>query len=115
MKRIAKYALGAFALAGAAALTTAPADARVFVGFGVGPGYYGPGPYYGGGAYCNPYSPYYDPYYCDGGYYGDPYWGGPVVYGGWGWGGGWGHHWGHDHDHWGGGHWGGGHWSGHHH
>lgn len=113
MKRIGKYAIGALALAGAAAFTAAPADARVFVGFGVGPGYYGPGPYYGAGAYCDPYYPNYDPYYCGGpyydGYYG-PYWGGPEV--GFGFGGGF-----HDRDfrgHWGHGGWGGGHgWGGH--
>jgi hypothetical protein len=119
MKNLAKYAIGVLALAGAAALTTAPADARVFVGFGAGPGYYGPGPYdgqgpyygqgpYGPGANCDPYYPEYDPYYCGGysGYDYGPYGGGPNV--AFGFGGGYGHYWGHGgrggHGGWGRGH-----------
>lgn len=78
MKRFAKLALGAMLLAGATAVTTAPADARVTIGVGIGipgPGYYyGPGPRYYGA--CDPYSPYYDPYDCRGygpvGYWYDP-------------------------------------------
>jgi hypothetical protein len=111
MKKFAKYALAAAAIAGAAIVTTAPADARVFVGVGVGPGYYGPGP--GPGYSCDPYSRWYDPYYCDG-YYGGPGYYGPAfggVYFGSGWGG-HGGHWGRGGGHWGhggGGHWGGGH------
>jgi|SRR5581483_5377249 len=105
MKKFAKIALGALIVAGAAtAMTAAPAEARVVVGFGVGPTYYAPPPpppaypyssydcyYYG---YCGypAYAPYYGPSY----YYG------PSI--GFSFGGGWGH----------GGHWGGGHWGGHH-
>lgn len=104
MKRFAKIALGALLMAGAAtAMTAAPADARVVVGLGVGPGYYGAPPpaypyrsydcyYYG---YCG--YPAYPAYY---GYYGPP-----AVSLGFGWGGGW-------HDGWRGG-WHGG-WHGHH-
>ena len=50
----------------ATTMTTAPADARVVVGVGVGPGYYGPAygpapyPYYGCGYYCG-YPGYYGP------------------------------------------------------
>jgi len=122
MKNLAKFAIGAIALTGAAVLTTVPADARVFVGVGVGPGYYGGPPY---SAYCDPYSLWYDPYYCDGyGYdYGYPYYGygygGPVFFGEFG-GGGHFHHF--DHGGWGHGGWGGhgswgghGGWGGHHH
>lgn len=85
MTRFGKIAAGALLMAGTAVATTAaltaPADARVVVGVGVGfPGYYGYPccgyPYYYG----------YPGYY--GGYYGGPYvgvgWGG-----GWGWHGGW--------------------------
>ncbi|MBL6938027.1 MAG: hypothetical protein ISS15_15925 [Alphaproteobacteria bacterium] len=75
-------------LAGATALTTTAADARVTVGFSFGgpgyyygPGYYGPA-YYGGyyGNVCDPYSRWYDPYRCDA--YGDDYsdyYNGPVF------------------------------------
>jgi len=48
-----------------------PASAQVSFGIGMGgPGYYGPPRY----AVCNPYSRYYDPYYCGdyGDYYGPP-------------------------------------------
>ena len=108
MKKVGKLALGALSVAAAALLTSAPADARVFVGFGVGPGYYGPppAPYYGYG-YCGPYDRWYGPYGCDD-YYGypGPYYygyGGPVFYGEFGggfhhhhyWGHGWGGHWHH--------------------
>ena len=130
MKRIAKIALGALLLAGATAVTTAPADAHVSFGISVGvPGYYGPPPgYYGRpDPYCDPYSSYYDPYDCDD--YGPPgTWDEPVFYdgiwfngplrwrwygghrqfyyhGGWHGGSGW-----HDNSfHHGGGHWSGGH------
>lgn len=109
MKTLAKLALATSVLAGAAMATTTAADARVFVGFGVGPGYY-----YGPPAYprysCDPYSRWYDPYYCRRYYYDDYYdygpdYYGPVYYGpsiGFSFGGGhghWGHggHWGHHH------------------
>ncbi len=83
MKRFAKLALGALLLAGATAITTAPADARVTVGIGIGiPGpYYGPHYYYGPprySGYCDPYGPYYDPYYCDD-YAPVAYWYDPVF------------------------------------
>jgi hypothetical protein len=93
MKRFAKIALGALAIAGAAtAMTAAPADARVVVGFGVGPTYYAPPP-------PPPVYPYrsYDCYYY--GYCGYPayypgyYYGPPAVSFGFGWGGGWHHGW----------------------
>jgi hypothetical protein len=104
MKRFAKIALGALAIAGAAtAITAAPADARVVVGFGIGPTYYAPPPpvypyrsydcyYYG---YCGyPAYPAYPAYY--GGYYGPP-----AVSLGFGFGGGWhGGHWGGWHGGW---------------
>ena len=63
MKLFAKAALGALMLAGATALTAAPAEARVSVGIGLGfgGGYYGPPAY----AYCDRYSRWYDPYRCD--------------------------------------------------
>ena len=82
MKRFAKLALGAVLLAGAAAAMTTPADARVSIGIGIGVpsgGYYGPG--YGYNAYCDPYSDYYDPYYCRG-YGPSTYWYDPVFIGG---------------------------------
>jgi hypothetical protein len=93
MKAFAKIALGAVMLAGAAtAMSAAPAEARVSVGIGIGL----PGAYYGGPAYyprysCDPYSRFYDPYYC--GAYARPYYYGPDFYlnyrSGWrGWGGG---------------------------
>jgi len=83
MKKVAKV-LGAVLLAGAATLAVSqPAAAAVSVGVGIGPGYYGPGPGYN----CDPYSRFYNPYYCGGGYpyyggygpYYGPYWGGPSV------------------------------------
>src|ERR1700689_4696381 len=81
MKKFAKFALGAAVLAGAAMIAVGPAEGRVSVGvgIGVGPGYYGaPAPAYT----CDPYSRFYDPYYC--GYYGPAYYGyGPgLVIGG---------------------------------
>ena len=72
MKRIAKIALGALLMAGTAFAVATPAAARVSIGIGFGgPGYYGPPPRY---AVCDPYSRYYDPYYCgdDDYYYGPP-------------------------------------------
>ncbi|HUO98421.1 MAG TPA: hypothetical protein VMU01_07115, partial [Rhizomicrobium sp.] len=63
MKLVAKSILGALMLAGSAAAFTAPADAAWSFGVGVGPGYYGPPGY--ANAYCDPYSRWYDPYYCD--------------------------------------------------
>jgi hypothetical protein len=112
MKTLAKIALAASVLAGAAVATTTAADARVFVGVGVGPGYYG-GPAYYPRYSCDPYSRWYDPYRCRRYYYDDYYDYGPDYYGpayygpaigfGFGFGGGHGH-WGH-----------GGHWGGHHH
>lgn len=140
MNIIKKAALGLAMLAGATAVTTTAADARVTVGIGFG----GAG-YYGGGYYdraCDPYSRWYDPYRCDA--YGDyDYYNGPVFidgiwlnggyrsrwYGGhrqfyynnsWHGGSGWNHGgFSHGGGHWngnnGGGHWngnGGGHWNG---
>jgi len=85
MKLVAKAALGALMLAGSAAAFTAPAAAGWSFGVGVGPGYYYGPPNYAG-AYCDPYSRWYDPYYCDDYdyYYGPPlfidgYWySGPI-------------------------------------
>jgi hypothetical protein len=89
MKKFAKV-LGAAVLAGGALMAvSAPASARVSVGIGLGGGYYGPpAPAYN----CDPYSRFYDPYYCGygpayyPGYYG---WGGPAVVIGGHFGGGW--------------------------
>jgi len=136
MNIIKKAALGLAMLAGATALTTTAADARVTVGFGFG----GAG-YYGGydNRVCDPYSRWYDPYRCDA-YGDDDYYNGPVFidglwlnggyrsrwYGGhrqfyynngWHGGSGWNHGgFSHGGGHWngGGGHWngGGGHWNG---
>lgn len=113
MKTFAKVALSALVLAGAAtAVASSPADARVVVGFGVGPGYYGYGPAYYPRYSCDPYSRWYNPYRCGGyydGYYGGPAYYGPAYYGpsiGFSFGGGgWGGHRGG----WGGGFHGGGH------
>jgi hypothetical protein len=81
MKMFSKAALGALLLAGATALTAAPAAAHVSIGIGFGgyggyygPGYYGP-PYY---AYCDPDSRWFDPYRCDE-YDGYDYYNGPVF------------------------------------
>jgi hypothetical protein len=80
MTRIGKLAVGALATIGIAAgttlATTAPADARVAVGIGIGvPGYYyGPG-YYPPGP-CSAYNYYYS------GYCGYPVYGGAVFVGG---------------------------------
>ncbi len=75
MKRFTKLALGALMLTGATTAVASPALAHVVVGFSA-PVVYAPGPV------CNPYSAYYNPYYC-----------GPVIgigFGGWhdGWHGG---------------------------
>jgi hypothetical protein len=83
MKTFAKVAFGAAMLAGAVTMAAAPAAAAVSVGVGFGPGYYGPpAPAYS----CDPYSRFYDPYYCGyygPGYYGPGYWGpGGVWIGG---------------------------------
>jgi hypothetical protein len=126
MNIIKKAALGLAMLAGATALTTSAADARVTVGIGIGGGYYGHGP-----AVCDPYSRWYDPYRCDryDDYYGDDYYyGSPTIYfggyGGRGWHGGYhggGYHGGFGHGGGFGGHGGGfgghggGHGGGHHH
>ena len=118
MKLFTKAALGAVMLAGATALTAAPADAHVTVGIGIGGGYYGPAYPPPGYRYCDRYSRWYDPYRCDA-YYDDYYYGGPVFVDGIFFGGGYGHGW---HGGWHGGHgwgghggWGGGHggWGGH--
>ena len=79
MKKFAKFALGAVMLAGAATVVAAtPADARVSVGIGIGvPGYYY-GPSYYPRYNCDPYSRFYDPYYCGG--YARPYYGGNSFY-----------------------------------
>ena len=73
MKLLAKAALGALMLAGATAMTAAPAQARVTVGLEFG----------GGGyrlpAYCDPYSRWYDPYRCDDTDDGYDYYNGPVF------------------------------------
>lgn len=81
MKRFGKIALGAVMLAGAATALATPASAAVGIGLGIGPAYYGPPP----GAVCEPYSRFYDPYYCNG-YY--DYYGPSVAIGGY-WGGYW--------------------------
>ena len=78
MKLLAKAALSALMLAGAATLTAAPAEARVSVGLEFGGGGYGGRP-----AFCNPYSRYFDRYRCDA-YYNDynddyDYYNGPVF------------------------------------
>ena len=71
MKLLAKAALGALMLAGATAMTAAPAEARVTVGVEFG----------GRGlpAYCDPYSRWYDPYRCDDYDDGYDYYNGPVF------------------------------------
>ena len=79
MKRFAKLALGALILAGAATAAAAPASARVVVGLGL--------PIAAPVASCDPYSRFYDPYYCQ------PAYAAPVIgfgFGGWhdGWRGG---------------------------
>ena len=86
MKRIAKIALAAAAMAGAATLaTTGAANAGVHIGIGIGipgPGYgpgYGPGVYegyYGPGYY--PPGPCYSYNYYYSGYCGYPMYDGPV-------------------------------------
>jgi len=75
MKRFGKYAIATLMVAGTAfgatLATTAPADARVAVGIGIGV----PGPYYGNPC-ANPDYRYYHPDYCYGygpGYYGAAY------------------------------------------
>ena len=134
MKSFGKLALGALMLAGTAAgttvATTAPAEARVSVGIGIGvPGYYAPRPYYRNPCdsaryryyhrdYCYGYGPaYYGPDYYgyyDQGYYGPGYYE-PVIGGFWFTDGGGRRHWhggsfhgggfhGHDGWHGGGGH-----------
>jgi hypothetical protein len=79
MKKIVKLALGALMLAGTAATVgTAPANAGVSVGIGIGgPGYYGPG-WRCGRWHYNPYRCGYGAYY-DPGYYDDAYYDGPVF------------------------------------
>ena len=82
MKRFAKIALGALILAGAATAAAAPASARVVVGFGAGIPVAAP-------VSCDPYSRFYDPYYCR------PAYVAPVIGFGFGWHGGF-HDRGHD-------------------
>lgn len=91
MKTLAKLALGAAMVAGAATMVAVPADAAVSFGIGIGV----PGPYYGRPYYpyrprysCDPYSRWYDPYYC--GAYAPAYVYGPSFYYSWhdGWRGG---------------------------
>lgn len=81
MKLLAKAAFGALMLAGATAMTAAPAEAHVSIGIGIGG--YGPG-YYGGyyNAFCDPRSRWYDPYRCDD-YYDDYYYGPVFIDGFW--------------------------------
>lgn len=74
MKTFAKTLLGVVLLAGTAAAFTAPASAGFSIGIGIGPAYYGPR--YVGPAVCDPYSRWYDPYYC-GDY--DDYYGPPLF------------------------------------
>ena len=71
MKRFAKIALGALILAGAATAAAAPASARVVVGLGLP---------VAAPVSCDPYSRFYDPYYCR------PAYAAPVIgfgFGGW--------------------------------
>ena len=83
MRKLTKIALGTCAILAAVA-TTAPAQARVDIGIGLGfPGYGYPA-YYGppARAVCDPYSRWYDPYSCryyyaDYGY--DDFYYGPVF------------------------------------
>lgn len=91
MTILKKVALGSVALLAALA-TSAPAQARVSIGIGLGyPGYYGPPPYYygpapyyygPGRAVCDPYSRWYDPYRCNA-YYADYYYGPVFIDGVW--------------------------------
>lgn len=76
MKKLALAALGALMMAGTTAAMTAPAEARVVVGIGIGgPGYYP-------SRFCDPYSYYYDPYRCrEDRYYSDFYYD-PIFFGG---------------------------------
>ena len=77
-KIIAKFALGAVLVMGAALVAAAPGSAAVRIGIGIGvPGYYG-APYYNYS--CDPYSRFYDPYRCGYGYYGYPAYYGPSFY-----------------------------------
>ena len=85
MKRSTKYALGAAVIAGVASIAAAaPASAQPY-------GYYYNTPR---GVVCDPYSRFYDPFYCvrqpyGYGYYGSPYYyGGPSISLGFGFGGG---------------------------
>ena len=78
MRRFGKLAAGALMLAGATLVTTAPADAHITFGIGIGI----PGPaYYGGNPCYNARYRYYHPEYCgypDGygrGYYDQRYYG----------------------------------------
>ena len=80
MKRFSKFAIGAALLAGAATIAAAPASAQVRFGIGVAP-YAAPAPV------CDPYSRFYDPYYCGAPYYGPAY--APVLSFGFGGRGGW--------------------------
>jgi hypothetical protein len=97
MKSFKKFALGALLLAGSAIGVSAPANAGVHVGIGIGI----PGPAYYGPAYtCDPYYDYYDEYGC-GAYYTGPvfidgvWFNGPLRWRNWGggrqfwWHGGW--------------------------
>ena len=77
MKNFSKLALGAVMLAGAATAMASPANAAVSFGFGIGvpaPVYR---PYYPRYS-CDPYSAWYDPYYC--GAYAPGYVYGPSFY-----------------------------------
>jgi uncharacterized membrane protein YgcG len=90
MRKMTRIALGTCAILAAVA-TSAPAQARVSIGIGLGypgyydgyPGYY-PGYYYGPSAraVCDPYSRWYDPYRCRyyyAGYGYDDFYYGPVF------------------------------------
>src|ERR1700722_20200650 len=81
MKRFAKYVLSGALIAGAATIAALPASAAVRIGVGIAPYAAGPGPV------CDPYSRFYDPYYCGAPYYGPGYYGGPGI--GFGFCGGW--------------------------
>jgi hypothetical protein len=68
MKLFTKFAVGAALLAGAATIAAAPASAQPY-------GYYPPR-----AVVCDPYSRFYDPFYCTAPYYGPAYgFGGPSL------------------------------------
>jgi hypothetical protein len=76
MKRFAKYAAAAALVTGAAIFAAAPASAAVSVGIGIGGYGYAPR-----GVVCDPYSRFYDPFYCARpyNYYAPSYYGGGPL------------------------------------